>query len=157
MMKYQRFDELPAWQEAARLYQKVLDLLEDTRAPFSASYRGQLERAALAVSNHIAESRDRMSAREAVSFLADARAAATEVQSLVMVIGQRPKVARLNEPLQQIRTAAESCTRQLTAWMASIENGPSRPKEESPSTSSQTTRAPSRPDQKEAKEFRKTV
>jgi len=128
MIKYQRFDELPAWQEAARLYQRVLDVLEEANVPVSASYRGQLERAALAVSNHIAESRDRMPTGDIISHLVDARAAAAEVQSMIGVIIQRPKLARLSEPLQQIRTLAESCARQLSAWIGSIENGPSRSK-----------------------------
>jgi four helix bundle protein len=126
MVKYQRFDELPAWQEASRLYQRVLDLLDEPNVPVSASFRGQLERAALSVSNHIAESRDRMPTGEMIAYLGEARAAAAEVQSMIAVISQRPKLARLGDPLQQIRVLAESCTRQLSAWLGSIENGPSR-------------------------------
>ena len=129
MMKYQRFDELPAWQEAARLYQRVLDVVEEPNVPLSPTFRGNLERAALAVSNNIAESRDQMTGREAVSYLLDARAAATEVQSMMAVVSPRPKLARLTEALQQIRSLAESCGRQLSAWMSSIESGPSRSKE----------------------------
>lgn len=29
MAKYQKFEDLPVWQEAARLYNRVLDLLEE--------------------------------------------------------------------------------------------------------------------------------
>ena len=29
MPKYQKFEDLPVWQEAARLYNRVLDLLEE--------------------------------------------------------------------------------------------------------------------------------
>jgi hypothetical protein len=43
---------------------------------------------------------------------------------MVAVISQRPKVARIVDPLQQIRTLAESCGRQLGAWMTSMEKGP---------------------------------
>ena len=31
MAKYQSFEDLPVWKEAARLYNRVLDLLEDAR------------------------------------------------------------------------------------------------------------------------------
>lgn len=123
-MKYQRFDELPAWQEAARLYQRLVDWFEEPNVPVSASVRGQLERAALAVSNKIAQSRDRMPSSEAAGYLVEARAAAAEVQSIMAVISQRPKLTRWTETMQQIRTLAESCARQLSAWVTSIEHGP---------------------------------
>jgi four helix bundle protein len=135
MMKYQRFDELPVWQEAARLYQRVLDLLEEPNVPLPPTFRGQLERTALAVSNQIADSRDRMTWKEATGYLGNARAAATEIQSMVAVISQRPKVSRLADPLQQIRALAESCSRQLGAWMSSVEKGPRQTDEAAPANS----------------------
>lgn len=36
MAKYQRFEELPAWQEAAQLYNRVLDLVEEPGLPLTA-------------------------------------------------------------------------------------------------------------------------
>jgi hypothetical protein len=33
MAKYEHFEELPVWQEAARLYNAVLDLLEKPGVP----------------------------------------------------------------------------------------------------------------------------
>ena len=36
MAKYERFEHLPVWQEAARLYNLVLDLLEEPRGPAKA-------------------------------------------------------------------------------------------------------------------------
>ena len=127
MGKYQRFDDLPVWQESARLYQRVLDLLEENSPPFSAAFRTQFERAALAVAGHVAEGFERMAPGDQLACLADARAAAAEVQSMIAVVGPRPKLARWKEPLQQVRALAESCGRQLSAWMSSIEHGP-RPK-----------------------------
>ena len=128
MGKYQKFDDLPVWQEAARLYSRVLDLLEEPNLPFSASLKNQLDRAALSVSNGIAGSFDRMPTAEMIRFLAQARAAAAEVQSMSAVLSQRPKLSRLTESLGQIRALAESCGRQLSAWLATVDNGPSRPR-----------------------------
>ena len=33
MPKYEKFEDLPVWQEAARLYNRVLDLLEEPGVP----------------------------------------------------------------------------------------------------------------------------
>jgi hypothetical protein len=51
--KYTRFEEVPVWQEAARLYNCVLDLLEDRDAPLSREFRSQLDRATVSISNNI--------------------------------------------------------------------------------------------------------
>src|SRR5687767_14038361 len=55
MPKYQKFQELPVWQESARLYNRVLALPEEPGVPLSPGFRNQLDRAALSVSNNIAE------------------------------------------------------------------------------------------------------
>jgi four helix bundle protein len=122
MGKYQRFDEVPVWQEAARLYQRVLDVVEEPNVPLSATFRNQLERATLCVSGSVAEGFDWVSTSELLSLLGTARGAAIEVQSMAAVVAERPKVARLREPLQQIRASAEACARQLGAWRHAIEN-----------------------------------
>lgn len=121
MGKYQRFDEVPVWQEAARLYQRVLDVVEEPNVPLSATFRNQLERAALSISNHVAEG-DGVKPADLIPLLASARGAAAEVQSMVAVINDRPKVARLRESLHQIGVSAEACQRQLGAWKYAVEN-----------------------------------
>ena len=73
MGKYQRFDEIPVWQEAARLYQRVLDVIEQGTVPLSAPFRNQLERAALCVSSSVAEGFDRGNSGELLGLLASAR------------------------------------------------------------------------------------
>ena len=124
MAKYEKFEDLPVWQEAARLYNLVLDLLEQPRLPLSPGYRNQLDRAALSVSNNIAEGFERVTTSEVLSFLAIARGSAGEVCSMVAVVGNRPDLASIRKPLLDIRAAAESCARQLTAWTESIESSP---------------------------------
>ena len=59
MAKYQRFEDLPVWQEARRLYNAVLNLFEGADVPLSGAFRNKLERAALSVSNNIAEGFER--------------------------------------------------------------------------------------------------
>jgi four helix bundle protein len=124
MPKYQKFEELPVWQEAARLYNKVLDLLEEPNVPLTPGFRHQLDRAALSVSNNIAEGFERVTTNELTAFLAISRGSAGEVRSMMAVVKDRPKLRLIVRRLQEIRALAESCARQLTAWTASIENSP---------------------------------
>src|ERR1044071_8858379 len=92
MPKYQKFEDLPVWQEAARLYNKVLDLLEEPAVPLSSGFRNQLDRAALSVSNNIAEGFERVTTNELTSFLAIARGSGGEVRSMMAVVKDRPKL-----------------------------------------------------------------
>jgi four helix bundle protein len=110
------------WQEAARLYNAVLDLLEEDRCPLSGGFRNQLDRAALSTSNNIAEGFERVSTKELVGYLGIARASAGEVRSMIAVVKNRRRLAELKEQFAVILELAKSCSRQITAWITSIEN-----------------------------------
>lgn len=64
MSKSTRFEDVPVWQEAARLYNMVLDLFEKPGSSLSLGFRNQLNRAALSVSNNIAEGFEGMSTED---------------------------------------------------------------------------------------------
>jgi four helix bundle protein len=124
MSKYRSFEELPAWQEAVRLYDHVQDLLDTPGLSLSAGFRNQIDRAALSVSNNIAEGFERATTAELQAFLAIARGSAGEVRSMVAVVRNRPRLQASAAVLGEIRRLAESCARQLTAWTYSIEESP---------------------------------
>src|SRR5213596_3748818 len=124
MPKYQKFEELPVWQEAKRLYNVVLDLLEEPNVPLTPGFRNQLDRAALSVSNNVAEGFERSTTNELQAFIAIARGSSGEVRSMMAVVKDRPKLKRYISALQRIRSLAESCARQLTGWAGSIDKLP---------------------------------
>jgi four helix bundle protein len=124
MPKYTKFEELPVWQEAARLYNRVLDVLEQPGAPLTPGFRNQLDRAALSVSNNVAEGFERVTTNELLSFLAIARGSAGEVRSMMAVVANRPKLKPHLPQLQEMRALADSCIRQITAWTVSLETSP---------------------------------
>ena len=124
MPKYQKFEDLPVWQEAARLYNATLDLLEKPRLPLSAGFRNQLDRAALSVSNNVAEGFERVTTAELLQFLGIARGSAGEVRSMMAVVATRSALRSTAAEFARIRALAESCARQLTAWSESIEASP---------------------------------
>jgi len=124
---YERFEDLPVWQEAARLYNLALDLLQAQNVRLGPGWRLQFERAALSVSSNIAEEFERLTPGELRSFLEIARGSAGEVRSMVGIIVRRAEVRPHVARLQEIRTIAESCTRQLGAWLQTIKL-PKQPK-----------------------------
>jgi four helix bundle protein len=123
MARYERFEQLPVWQEAARLYNRVLDLLEEPGVPLSSAYRNQLERAALSVSNNIAEGFERMTTSELESFIAIARGSAGEVRSMLAVVKGRDRLKGYRDRLEEIERLADSCVRQLNGWGGAVRLG----------------------------------
>jgi len=116
MPTYQRFEDLPVWQAAADLYDRVDDLLGAAPPRLSRSFRDQLERAALSVSNNIAECFERGTTNELLAFLYIARGSAGEVRSMLVLLARRPWLpSDLKSQISNLRSLAESCSRQLRA------------------------------------------
>ena len=122
MPEYERFEDLPVWQEAARLYNRVLDLLEEPNLPLSSGFRHQLDRAALSISNNVAEGFERLTTSELIAFLAIAKGSGGEVRSMLAVVKHRPRLKPFVQKLIEISKLAESCGRQLGAWMVSVDD-----------------------------------
>lgn len=121
-MTYQRFEDLPVWQTAAQLFDRCDEFLADAPPRLRASFRNQLERAVLSVSNNIAEGFERGTTNELLSFLYIARGSAGEVRSMLALLMRRPWAAPLKLHLTPLIACAESCSRQLRAWADSLQN-----------------------------------
>jgi len=121
-MTYQRFEDLPVWQEAARLYEKTDDFLENAPPRMRASFRDQLERAVLSVSNNTAEGFERGTTNELLQFIYIARGSAGEVRSMLCLLQRRKWAAHLKSEISNLASTAESCSRQLRGWADSLQN-----------------------------------
>ncbi|MBM4082289.1 MAG: four helix bundle protein, partial [Planctomycetes bacterium] len=66
-MKYNRFEELPVWNAAIEMADRLYDFTESPVFERRFSLRDQLERAALSVSNNIAEGFERGTTAELVA------------------------------------------------------------------------------------------
>ncbi len=102
----------------------MLDLLETPNLPISSGFRNQLDRAALSVSNNVAEGFERSTTEQLTNFLSIARGSGAEVRSMISVVKDRPRLQPFVQQLLKIRRLAESCARQLSGWMSSIEESP---------------------------------
>lgn len=121
-MTYSRFEELPVWKEAIRLAQSVYDMTESRDWKGSRSLRDQLERAALSVSNNIAEGFERGTTNELLAFLYIARGSAGEVRSMLCFIERRKGFFNFKSQISKLKSLAESCSRQIRAWADHLQN-----------------------------------
>jgi four helix bundle protein len=125
-MTYERFEDLPVWNKAAELYELTEDLLDDKSFRASSGFCNQLDRAALSVSNNIAEGFERGSTNELLAFIYIARGSAGEVRSMLSLKSRRANkmswTADLKSQISNLRSAAESCSRQLRGWAESLQN-----------------------------------
>ncbi|HEX6190691.1 MAG TPA: four helix bundle protein [Pyrinomonadaceae bacterium] len=121
-MRYTRFEDLPVWNNAIELAVAVYSLTDRVQFRRRRSLRDQIERAAVSVSNNIAEGFERGTNNELLSFLYIARGSAGEVRSMLSLIERLPALGELAGELRKVKTKAESCSRQLKAWATSLQN-----------------------------------
>ena len=81
-MRYKRFEDLPVWNSAIELAVAVYALTSRPQFKSHYSLKDQLERAAVSVSNNIAEGFERGTNNELLMFLYIARGSSGEVRSM---------------------------------------------------------------------------
>src|SRR5947207_3104434 len=121
-MKYQRFEDLPVWKAAIDLATRVYALTRDRVFSQPGDLCSQLRRAALSVSNNIAEGFERGSTAELLAFLYIARGSAGEVRSMLHFLDRLPDAAPLQSEISNLKSLAESCSRQIRGWADSLQN-----------------------------------
>ncbi len=149
-MTYDRFEQLPVWQAAIKLGQQVYALTKATPSRRQRSLRDQLERAAVSVSNNIAEGFERGTTQELLTFLYIARGSAGEVRSMLCLIegipefadaqlsgaaDPRSEISNLKPPkseasnlkslkseISNLKLQAQAISRQLRGWADSLQN-----------------------------------
>jgi four helix bundle protein len=121
-MKYRRFEELPVWKAAIELAVQIHSLTD--RAEFKSRYslRDQIERAAVSVSNNIAEGFERGTTQELLTFLYIARGSCGEVRSMLCLLHGLPAFDHLKFEISNLKLRAEGVSRQLRAWADSLQN-----------------------------------
>ena len=122
MPTYERFEDLPVWQQAAKLYEAVDAFLARQPHGITRSFADQLERAALSVSNNIAEGFERGSTNELLMFIYIARGSAGETRSMCCLLERKPPLADLRSEISNLKSLAESCSRQLRGWAEHLQN-----------------------------------
>jgi four helix bundle protein len=125
-MTYERFEDLPVWQKAAELYEATEELLEHRGFTATREFGDQLDRAALSVSNNVAEGFERGTTNELLTFIYIARGSAGEIRSMLCPKGRRAKKANwsvdLRSEISNLKLIVISCSKQLRAWADHLQN-----------------------------------
>jgi four helix bundle protein len=123
-MTYQRFEDLPVWNDGVALAEGCEDFILTAKDHITWSKRDQLDRASLSVSNNIAEDLERGTTNELLNFLYIARGSAGEVRSMLNFFSRHPVLEDFKSQITNLKSQAESCSRQLRAWADSLQNSP---------------------------------
>lgn len=121
-MVYKRFEELPVWQASIELALATYAMTAQPAFRRQRSLRDQLERAALSVSNNIAEGFERGTNQELLTFLYIARGSAGETRSMLCLLERMPAFGNLNSEILNLKSSVESVSRQLGAWIRSLQD-----------------------------------
>jgi len=121
-MKYARFEELPAWQAATNLALAIYALGAKPPLRRLRALRDQIERAAISVSNNIAEGFERGTTQELLTFLYIARGSAGEVRSMLCLMERMSDFSNLKSEISNLKSIAEGVSRQLRAWAQSLQD-----------------------------------
>lgn len=120
-MPYQRFEDLPVWNSAIELALRVYQFTARPEFARRYSLRDQLERAAVSVSN-IAEGFERGTTQELLTFIYIARGSSGEVRSMLCLFERLEAFVNLKSEISNLKSKAESISRQLRAWANALQN-----------------------------------
>jgi len=122
MTTYERFEDTPVWQAAADLAAAIFDWVEHPLFRGKGDLADQLQRAALSISNNIAEGFERGTSNELIQFLYYARGSAGEVRSMLGVMERSAHFRDLKSQISDFKTRCESISRQIRGWANSLQN-----------------------------------
>jgi len=121
-MKYTRFEDLPVWKDAIELAVRTFALTAKPCFRGHAGTRNQLENAVVSISNNIAEGFERGTTQELLTFIYISRGSAGETRSMYCLIEQLPEFEDFRSEISDLKSRAESISRQLRAWADSLQN-----------------------------------
>ena len=121
-MRFDWFEQLPVWQASIDL--AVQTYAMTGRPVFRRQYSlpDQIERAAVSNSNNIAEGFERGTNQGLLMFLYISRGSAGEVRSMLCLLQRIPAFHDLESEILNLRSSAESISKQVGAWIRSLQD-----------------------------------
>lgn len=121
-MKFSTFEELPVWQAAIRFALDVFEFTGKADLRGLGDTKNQLERAALSISNNIAEGFERGTTTELIYFLYVARGSAGESRSMLRMCEGLDRFSNFKYEISNLIGLAVNISKQLHGWLESLKN-----------------------------------
>ena len=121
-MRYERFEDLPVWKAALELAARVYALTAKDEFKGRSSLRDQIERAAVSVSNNIAEGFERGTTQELLTFIYIARGSVGEVRSMSCLLERLTLFENLKFEISNLKSLSGNISRQLRGWADALQN-----------------------------------
>jgi four helix bundle protein len=121
-MKYSRFEELPVWKAAIEFALMVFEFTDKADFRGLGDTRSQLERAALSISNNIAEGFERGTTNELINFLYIARGSAGECRSMLRLCERVARFSNFKSEISNLIDRAVNVSKQLHGWIDSLKD-----------------------------------
>lgn len=121
-MKYSSFEELPVWKAAIEFALEVFEFTDSSDLRGLGDVKNQLERAAVSISNNIAEGFERGSTTELIQFLYISKGSAGESRSMLLLCERSGRFPDKTRMIAGLIEKARSISRQLNGWLESLKN-----------------------------------
>lgn len=116
MSTIRRFEEIVVWQKSQALAIEIYGLFRENK---DYTFRDQIQRATVSISNNIAEGFERDTAKDFVRFLYMARGSSGEVRSMLYLAR---RLQYLNEEkLIQLKNDAEEISKMIKGFIRSVQ------------------------------------
>lgn len=121
-MKYKNFEELPVWNAAIEFALQIFEFSSTADFRGMGDLKNQIERAAVSISNNIAEGFERGTNNDLIYFLYISKGSAGECRSMLRVCERSNKFSNFRSEISNLILRAESISKQLNGWIESLKN-----------------------------------
>ncbi len=121
-MKYKNFEDLPVWNAAIEFALGIFDFTAKADFRGVGDLKSQIERAAVSISNNIAEGFERGTNNDLIHFLYIAKGSAGECRSMLRMCERSNKFSNFKSEISNLILRSESISKQLNGWTESLKN-----------------------------------
>ena len=121
-MNYRNFEELPVWNAAIEFAIVLFEFTSKADFRGVGDLKNQIERAAVSISNNIAEGFERGTNNDLIYFLYISKGSAGECRSMLRLCERSDKFSNFRSEISNLILREESISKQLNGWIESLKN-----------------------------------
>ena len=122
MASYKRFEDTPAWRLAQDYAYAIFEVTREDCFKYRGDLVNQLRRAALSISNNIAEGFSRGTTNDFIYFLYISRGSCAETRSMLYFALKFPEMSGCRERRERLLQDGDRLGAQLWGWIDSLQN-----------------------------------